>query len=168
MNEIWKPIKGYEGLYEVSNLGHVKSVKNNIILKSSKNHKGYPFVVLYRNGKSKNDRIHRLVAETFIPNHENKPQVNHIDCDKSNNQVNNLEWCDNSENQRHAFRHGLQTNVGHNNPRARRINQYDLKGTFIKTWDSIYDIVNMLQCDRSTIWRCCTGRCKQGKGYVWR
>lgn len=168
MLEIWKDIKGYEGLYQISNYGKVKSLKRGILLKPCTNHKGYLSVVLYKKSEKCCKRIHRLVAEAFIPNSNNKPQVNHIDCNKHNNKVDNLEWCDNSENQIHAFKNRLQTNTGNNNPRARRINQYDLNGDFIKTWESIYDIINTLQFNRSTIWRCCTGRYKQGKGYIWR
>ena len=139
----------------------------NIILKTNKNKKGYLYVVLSKNGKSKIVRIHRLVAQTFIPNLQNKPQVNHIDGIKSNNVVSNLEWCTNSENQKHAFKLGLQNNHGNNNPRCVKINQYDLHHNFIKQWDSIFDIVNELHIDRCCIWRCCTKRTNTSHGYIW-
>lgn len=100
----WKPIKGYEGLYEVSDTGLVRS--NSTVLKPHiKN--GYLAINLY-NKKCKHYYIHRLVAETFIDNKNNYKYVNHIDCDKHNNNVNNLEWCTQKENITHSILNGLQ------------------------------------------------------------
>lgn len=90
--EIWKPIKGYEGLYEVSNLGRVKSLRRNSILKAVL-HNGYLIVSLRNNGITQQCRVHRLVAEAFILNPYNLPCVNHKDEIKTNNKVDNLEWC---------------------------------------------------------------------------
>lgn len=168
MKEIFKDIKGYEGAYQISNFGNVRSLKRNILLRQSPDRKGYLHIILYKNNKSKVGRIHRLVAETFIPNPENKPQVNHKDGNKLNNCVNNLEWVTNSENQKHAFKLHLQTNSGNNNPRARKINQYDSTGKLIKTWNSFYDITKELGINRSSIWRCCVGKYKKSHNYVWR
>lgn len=104
MKEIWKDIKGYEGLYQVSNLGKVKSLsdksnhKEDIILKPIIDKYGYYRVHLYKNAKLKTKLIHRLVAETFIDNSKKLPCVNHIDENKLNNRTNNLEWCDNKYN----------------------------------------------------------------------
>lgn len=111
ISEIWKPIKGYEGKYEVSNFGKVKSLKrykrNNSkmqlveerILSSYINKKnGYVYVYLCNDGKYKNHRLHRVVAESFIPNPNNYDQINHIDGNRANNRVENLEWCDTSYN----------------------------------------------------------------------
>lgn len=111
MKEIWKPLKGYEGYYEISNLGKVKSIKRykknksklqiveEKILSLYTNPKnGYVYVYLCKDGKYKNVRLHRLVAENFIDNKNNYPQVNHIDGDKTNNVVSNLEWCTASYN----------------------------------------------------------------------
>ena len=92
MREEWRDIKGYEGLYQISNLGRVHSYYKRDILEP-KEDKGYLRVGLYKNGKRKPYSIHRLVAEAFIPNPNNYPQVNHKDEDKSNNRVSNLEWC---------------------------------------------------------------------------
>jgi len=118
--EIWKDIPGYEGLYKVSNLGNIKSLKrlflhqgkrllqiNERILKPLVYKKGYPMVGIFKDGVTKKAYIHRLVAQTFIPNPENKQQVNHKDGNKQNNTASNLEWCTQSENIQHAFKTGL-------------------------------------------------------------
>lgn len=100
MEEFWRPIKGYEGLYEVSNFGRIKSLKygKERILKPFNGNRNYLRVHLSKNNKPINAQIHRLVAEAFIENPKNKPFVNHIDFDQHNNKVNNLEWCTQSEN----------------------------------------------------------------------
>ena len=91
--ELWNDIKGFEGLYQISNYGRIKNKRTNLLLKTSHNHKGYQQICLTNNGKHM-AKIHRLVAETFIPNPDNLPQVNHIDKNKDNNHYSNLEWCD--------------------------------------------------------------------------
>lgn len=114
--EVWKDVIGYEGLYQVSNLGIVKSLRRVDVLgrtvkerikKPSLNKNGYLHVGLYKNGIHKNCYIHRLVAEAFIPNHNNLPQVNHINAIKEDNSLVNLEWVMQSENIRHAYDNGL-------------------------------------------------------------
>ena len=109
MTEIWQPIKGYKGIYEVSNLGKIKSyaLDKPHIKKLSYKRMGYPYTMLYKNGRGQWVNIHRLIAKTFIPNPKNKPQVNHIDGNKQNNKVSNLEWVTHSENTIHAFKIGL-------------------------------------------------------------
>lgn len=107
MKEIWKDIKEYEGLYQISNTGKVRSFLTNKLLKLAINHKGYKVTYLYKNGKRKTISVHRLVAINFILNPHNYPQVNHIDGNKQNNNMDNLEWCDNDYNQRHAQKNGL-------------------------------------------------------------
>lgn len=102
MIEEWKDIEGYEELYQVSNLGRVR--RNGRILKARVKRKGYLGVVLYNKSEPKHYIIHRLVAEAFIPNHENKPQVNHIDENKTNNTAANLEWVTAKENANHGTR----------------------------------------------------------------
>ena len=98
----WKDIPGYEGLYCVSKDGEVYGVKRGKLLKPFITEKGYALVDLYKNNVRKHKKVHRLVALAFIPNPDNKEQINHIDFDKLNNKVSNLEWCTNDENQSHA------------------------------------------------------------------
>ena len=120
MKEIWKDIKDYEGLYKISNKGRVKSLRREVnfsfnrtriikekILIPSTHYKGYLYIRLCKNGKVKSIKIHRLVGLMFIKNPENKLQINHKDCNKLNNNVDNLEWNTNSENQKHAYKNKL-------------------------------------------------------------
>ena len=155
MKEIWLDIKGYEGLYQVSNLGRIKSLKGRKekIRKLGLGTSGYNFVGLIKNGMVKYPQIHRLVAEAFIPNPENKPQVNHKDKNRQNNVVDNLEWC------------SAKYNINYSLSRA--INQYDLKGNLIKTWKSSMEIERETKIDHSNIIRCCNGEIKKSHNYLW-
>ena len=115
-----KDVCGYEGLYKVDENGNVFSVRNNKLLKRMMFPSGYEYVHLCNGkGKTKLFRVHRLVAETFIPNPNNLPEVNHKDGDKLNNNVKNLEWCTNLENMRHSVETGLRNVKGENNPSAK-------------------------------------------------
>lgn len=117
--EIWKDIESYEGLYQVSNLGKVKSLERYVnwrntkklcksfILKPYDNSFGYLIVKLCKEGKMRNYRVNRLVAKAFIPNPNNRPEVNHLDGCKYNNCVENLEWCFPKENVAHAYKNNL-------------------------------------------------------------
>lgn len=132
MEETWKPVNNFEGCYEVSNLGRVRSVERIItysdgraykyeqrILNQTLNKKrGYFYVKLSKNMKTKNVQVHRVVAETFLQNKNNKNVVNHIDGNKQNNKVSNLEWISSKENSEHAVKKGL-TKSGHLSHRAR-------------------------------------------------
>lgn len=110
MSEEWRPINGFEGLYEISSYGRVKSFKSHPsgkILKTSLDSNGYPKISLSKNGAKKDATVHRLVAETYLPRVDGKTCVNHIDGNKANNRLDNLEWCTYSENIKHALRTGL-------------------------------------------------------------
>lgn len=174
MQEIWKDIKGYEGCYQVSNTGKVRSLnyrqtKQMKELSCRVNHKGYVDVHLSKNGKSKRIVVHRLVAQTFILNPKALPQINHIDGNKQNNNINNLEWCNNSENQKHAYEKGLKLKkIGVNNPGHKKLNQYDLQGNYIKTWDYIKQAGDSLNIPNSNIVKCCKKTYKTAGGFVWR
>lgn len=166
--EIWKDIKGYEGLYQVSNLGRVKSFKTNKRKYEYKymslviDKKGYLTVSLCGNHKRKTYKVHRLVSQAFIPNQEGKTQVNHIDGNKQNNRVDNLEWCTNGENGIHAYKNGLRPNV-----RTVRC---------ITTGEKYYstrEAGRLTNTDHSDISRCCknkkkyAGRDKNGNRLKW-
>lgn len=127
--QAWKPCPDFELSYEISNFGEVRSVDRTVpnrnglikgkVIKQVLNKKGYSQVRLYKNNKYLIQNPHRLVAKAFIPNLYNKPQVNHIDGNKLNNNIDNLAWVDNSENQKHAYRLGLQpSRSGENNGRS--------------------------------------------------
>lgn len=98
MKEVWKPVPGYEDRYLVSDLGNVKSIKRNMLLKGNTNRDGYTSVILSKNGIIKAFRVHRLVAEVFVPNPDGKTEVNHKDYNRSNNVAGNLEWMTRAEN----------------------------------------------------------------------
>ena len=182
--EIWKEIKGYEGIFAVSNQGRVKSLARRVsnhtgyinkperIMKHQFNRKGYPIVRLSGIGKDKKTfSIHRLVAKAFISNPENKPQVNHIDGNKQNNHVENLEWCTNGENQIHAYEHGLNHHSETSGRAKRKVNQIDIQtGKIIKTYNSISE-ASMTMCGRksSNIGGCCRHKygMKTSFGYKW-
>jgi hypothetical protein len=125
-SEIWVPVKGFEERYSISNQARIKSlIKKPIIMKPPVNQYGYEYVSLWKNGKRKNIQIHRLVAIAFLDNPENKPMVNHIDGNKRNNHVSNLEWCTRQENTDHAVKFGLMA-------RGERIAQSKLKSFQVK------------------------------------
>jgi hypothetical protein len=102
--EEFRDIKGYEGLYQISNLGRVKSIKNNIFLKQALNTSRYYIVCLSKKGKKKTSLIHRLIAQCFVSNKNNKPVINHINMIRTDNSISNLEWCTHSENVNHSYR----------------------------------------------------------------
>ena len=110
MQEIWKPIKGFEGFYEISNLLQIRSVKRNgtngKVLKQITDEGGYKICCLMVLGKRTNKKVHRLIAENFIPNPHNKATINHIDNNRANNSIENLEWCTIAENNAHMVKQG--------------------------------------------------------------
>lgn len=160
--ETWRPVINYENLYQVSNYGRVKSLRHidrrgrkivGRVLKPGKSGVGYFTVCLWRNEKPKSYLVHRLVAETYIENPLKKSQVNHIDRNKLNNHVDNLEWTTPSENTRHAL--------------SKKICQSDLDGNIIRVFDCMTD-VNLFgfdkKCVSSVIRR---NKSKTSHGYRW-
>lgn len=171
--EIWKDIEGYEGLYQVSNFGRVKSLnkyhhKREQILKPNLKSDGYYETSLSKNSKPKWVRTHRLVAQAFIPNPENKPQINHKDGNKLNNCIENLEWVTNKENIDHAIAMGLEKLNGHENPNAKPVDQYDLDGNFIRHWKCIKYASEELKIHQSKISMVCNNHSKTAGGYIWK
>lgn len=176
------------GLYQVSNFGRVKSLNyyivNNGIRKFHSettlslciDKTGYVVVNLNKNGKRKVGKVHRLVAEAFIPNVTNKPQVNHIDGDKTNNNVDNLEWCTNRENQIHAVRTGLTHHTEKQRKsfdkiridNSKKVIQMDLEGNEIKLWNSMEEAAKYIGICRSGISECCSGKHKTAGGFKWK
>lgn len=177
-HEIWKPVVGYEEQYHVSNFGRVKSLERIIderhhckekYLTNDVNHNGYCRVLLSMKGKSKHFSVHRLVAEAFIPNPQNKPQINHIDGNKSNNSVENLEWCTASENQIHARLEGLNQMVMNNEVCSKPVKMFSILGLHLYTFKSIHDAERHTGINHRSISACCkhkTGHRTAG-GFVW-
>ena len=170
--EYWKPVVGYEGLYEVSNWGRVKSLNYNHtgkgkILKQQQSMDGYYSVGLSKNGILKRYYVHRLVAEAFLPNSDNLPLINHKDENKTNNNVDNLEWCDAKYNCNYGTRTERLSKSQINGKRSKIVLQYDLNGNFIKEWKST------AECGRNgynhkCISKCCRGKLKTYKGFLWK
>lgn len=133
--EVWKTIEGFEN-YEVSNLGRIKSKYKNKILKPQNDKNNYHIINLYKNKNCKTFRLHRLVAIAFIPNLENKPQVNHINGIKDDNRVENLEWCNQSENIKHALNTGLKIPLNGENCKVSKATEEQVKEILIKKKNS--------------------------------
>lgn len=164
MEEIWKDKKDYEGHYQVSNCGRVKSIKfgKEKILKLIKDKEGYLQVTLCKNNIKKVYKVHRLVAEVFLDNPDNLPQVNHKDEDKTNNNVENLEWCDRLYNVRYGT--GIERR---SKKRSKPVLQYDLNGNLIKEWISVND-AGRNGYNQGNVADCCRGERKTHKGFIWR
>lgn len=167
--EQWKSIQGYDGEYSISSYGRVKSFKRNepVILRQSRNQRGYKQVAL----NSKTTKVHRLVAEAFIPNPENKLQVNHKDSDKTNNHVDNLEWMTNLENFTHSVDNGTRSYVGmvnHNKAIEKSVGQYTLDGEFIMEHQNAYKAAESVGVTREAVRKVCIGKHKSCKGFLWK
>ena len=160
LSEEWKEIKDYEN-YEISNLGRVR--RNGKILKPRKNAGGYFQVNLYKNGIVKQSYIHRLVAYAFLPNPQNLPQINHKDENKSNNTVDNLEWCDCKYNNNYGTR---KERAAENH--CRPVLQFDREGNFIREWPSMIKVEEELGIYNQNISWCCLGKLKSAGGYLWQ
>lgn len=167
--EVWKDINGYEGLYKVSNYSNVKSLQREVprkkgannstyrtvqekILKKFKRGRGYNCVRLTKNGKSKNKKVSRLVANAFVPNPENKPQVNHIDGVKTNDLPVNLEWSTLKENHRHAKINGLKaTGECNGNSKLTKEEVLEIRDLYDRGEYSQRDLAEMFDMSRSPI-----------------
>lgn len=182
--EVWKDIKGYEGLYQVSNLGKVRSLdrykytngrygkmKAKIkgrLLKPCINHDGYEEIVLSKDGKSKMYRLHRIVAETFIINQYEKLQVNHINGNKIDNRSVNLEWTTPKENIEHALDNKLMKPVkGREHYMAKKIGKYNFKNELVETYETIQEASKKNNILATSIINCLKRRTKTSGGYIW-
>lgn len=170
--ELWKDIKGYEGRYQVSNMGNVRSLKTNIILSPINRQHGYKGVMLYGNGGHKRGfktfSVHRLVAEAFVPNPLGKEEVNHINEDKTDNRAVNLEWMTHKENASHATRGERIGKANTNNPkRSVPVAQYTLDGEFVAEYPSIQEAHRKTGINTGSIWSVCEGKTRKSGGYKW-
>ena len=177
MKEIWKDIPGYEGLYQVSNLGRVKSLErykdnNSGLVKMPEKimqggiRNGYVLVYLTKDGKRKTFSAHRLVAQAFIPNPEQKPTINHINGNKQDNRVENLEWNTDKENINHAVKTGLWDHK--NNKNSIPVAQYDADMNLINIYPSMMEAERQTGIPNRNIALCCRGKHKRIGGYIWK
>jgi hypothetical protein len=175
MEEIWKDIEGYEGLYKVSNFGRVRSFARKgtkgKIRKGLKGNNGYLYIILYKKGIMKYYLAHRLVALTFLSNQYNKKQVNHKNGIKHCNNVNNLEFCTNSENNKHAYATNLRTKSHKSGIQPKKVIQFTKDGLYL-----IGNYISASEAERKTgihqgnISHCCrlNKKYSHAGGYIWR
>ena len=158
MIEIWKPIKDFENIYEISNLGKVRNIKKNKIKETWIDNFGYVCVSLYKNNKKYNRKLARLLAETFIPNPENKPTVDHIDRNKLNNDLSNLRWADYTLQNKNR-------KIGHiNGKREQKVICIDTG----KIFNSITEASNYYNISIASINMCCRGKTKTSNKLMWQ
>ena len=163
MEEIWKDVVGYEGLYQVSNLGNVRNTNTRKHKKQMLNKYGYYRLVLWKNNTGKNFVVHRLVAEAFIPNPNNFPYINHKDECKTNNNILNLEYCTPKYNSNYGTgskRQGKKKEIP--------VKQYDMNGNYIQTFPSGKIAGETLGLNRSKISNCCKGKRQSTGNYKWK
>lgn len=174
--EVFKYIEGYEGLYQISNYGNVKSLwyGKERILKPSADGNGYLFVNLYKDAKRKHHQVHRLVAQAFIPNPDNLPQVNHKDECKINNSVENLEWCTCEYNLNYGTRNQRAGEALTNGKCSISIDMFTKDGELIHTFPSCMEAERWLRSNglpkaqNSHIIQCCKGKLQSYYGFKWR
>jgi len=161
--EEFRDIKNYEGLYEVSNLGRIRNKKTGRILKPLKNTNGYLRLDLCKNGIRRAAKVHRLVAEAFIPNPQNLPCVNHKDENKINNCLDNLEWCTYEYNNNYGtIKERISKKI------SKPVLQLDRDGNLIREWPSIIKVEEETGINRHNISSCCSGKLKSAGGYLWK
>ena len=170
--EIWKPVAGYEGRYEVSNFGRVKSLNymrtgKEKILRLQNGAHNYQIVCLTKDGKERMHYIHRLVAEAFIPNPENLPQINHIDENRFNNCVENLEWCTVKYNINYGERTEKVVKKTTNGKKAKIVRQFSLEGDFVQDWPSLAELERQTGFHRGNVGKCCQCKYKSAYGFKW-
>lgn len=182
--ETWRDVAGYEGEYQVSDAGRVKSLSRELtdrlgrkrkmkekVLSPGRERGGYQNVFLCSSNGQRNMKVHRLVAEAFVPNPDDKPMVNHIDGDKNNNAASNLEWVTRIENTDHAIRAGL-VNHSENAKKATIVNRRPVvvlkNGEVIGLFPSVASAAKFTGADIPNICACCRGRKKKAKGYEYR
>lgn len=180
-NEIWKPVVGYEGLYEVSNQGNVRSLNYRhhgkiSVLKQAKIPQGYMFVYLSKNKKRKMFYVHRLVGQAFLENPYNYPEINHINEKQGDNRVDNLEWCSSKYNtnysrKKHPERYFTSYKGERTNKKTKysllTVNQLTKDGELIKQWNNVAEIVREMKYNNFAITECCKGKRKTAYGYKW-
>lgn len=182
MKEIWKDIKNFEGFYQISNLGRVKSLERKVknkngyrivkekILCNYINNNGYYCVNLRKKCGIDIKLIHRLIGEYFMLNPNNYPVINHIDGNKLNNNIDNLEWCTYQHNIKEAFRLGLNKYTYNENFKnvARKVLQFDKSDNFIKEYNSIREANRITGISYNSIFMNCHGKQKYAGDYIWK
>lgn len=193
--EIWKDISGFEGLYRISNLGNVYSLKTNKLLKNCIGTHGYYMVYLCgESGKTIAKQVHRLIAQEFIPNPNNKPCIDHLNAIRTDNSIENLKWCTVRENnnnpifknrvrlshigkklsersiaKRTAKQRGQKKNCPINNAKSKAVRQISINnGVIIKEYPSLMEIYRQCGYSPSNIGNCCNGKRLTAYGYVWK
>ena len=160
-------IPGYNGKYLVTADGSIINTVKGIVMTPKPSNRGYVYVKLYGSDGIETRRVHRLVAEAFIPNPQGKDQVNHKDGIKDNNKVENLEWVTQKENNLHAIRNGLNSTEAAVNAQKIRVKQKALDGTLIRVWDCMSDASRATGIPVSNISHNCSGRIRHAGGYLW-
>lgn len=162
--EEWKDIPNYEGLYQASNLGNIRSIyRYKKIIKPYIDKDGYYRIRLYKNKKGTYKGVHKWVAETFIPNPHNYKEINHKDENKTNNRIENLEWCDNWYNIHYGTAIERQTKS-----RSKQIGKYLLDDTLVEIYESISDASKENDIPISNIYKVLIGERKTAGGYIWK
>lgn len=165
--EIWKDIEEYEGLYQISSFGNTMSIARNGtkggIIKPITDKNGYLKVNLYKNNKMKTFRVNILVAQAFIPNPLNLPQVNHKkEFEKTNNKADNLEWVSSKQNANYGTR-----NERISKSKMVKVYQYTTEGLFVRDYNSLKEASEINRCNYTHISSCCSGKLKKAYGYKW-